>query len=65
MGYKPDFEVKAYYREGGALAMHTWHTTPHSKDMEVSAFRSRPEIGRIEVLDRRSDGDGFKSVRTP
>lgn len=59
---QPDFEVKAYYRDGGALAMHTWHIGEHSKDMEVSVFRSRPEIGRIEVLDRRSNGGGYKTV---
>lgn len=56
------FEVKAYYHKGGGLAMHTWHTTEVSKDIELAAFRSRREIGRIEVLDRRSDGDGFKTV---
>lgn len=47
-----DFEVTAYYRHGG-LAMITVHKGERSKDMEVSVFRSRPEIGRVVVRDLR------------
>jgi hypothetical protein len=47
-----DFEVTAYYRKGG-VAMITTHVGEHSKDMEVAAFRSRPEIGYVKVRDLR------------
>lgn len=47
-----DFEVTGYYKDGGR-AFITVHKGEHSKDMEVSAARSRPEIGRVEVRDLR------------
>lgn len=53
------FEVQAYYREGGGLAFITRHSSEVSKQIEVQAAQSRPEIGRVVVRDLRlSRGPG-------
>lgn len=45
-------EVRGFYNNRGRqpdqMACHTWHTSEVSRDMEISAFRSREDIGRIE-----------------
>jgi hypothetical protein len=47
-----EWEVTGYYKTGGK-AFITTHATEHSKDMEVSAAKSRDDIGRVEVRDLR------------
>ena len=49
---KWQWEVTGYFKSGGK-AFVTVHSTEHSKDMEVSAARSRNDIGQIEVRDLR------------
>lgn len=52
-----DYEITAYYNSRGAapgkIAMITTHRGEHSRDMELSAFRSRDDIGEIKVRDLR------------
>jgi hypothetical protein len=47
------WEVRGFYnergRQPGHLACHTWHKAEVSRDTEIAAFRSRKDIGRIEV----------------
>lgn len=54
-----DWEVTGYYKTGGK-AFITTHTTEWSKDMEISAAKSRDDIGRVEVRDLRlSERPGY------
>lgn len=51
-----DWQVTCYYnntvkppKKPGDLAIQTVHVGTSSKDMEVQAARSRPDIGEIDV----------------
>lgn len=57
---KWDWQVTCYYGEKakppqvpGELAIQTVHVGESSRDMEVAAARSRPEIGVIDVVQLR------------
>jgi hypothetical protein len=45
--------VRSFYNRNGAapgaMNIQTWHTTEHSRDMEIAASLSRADIGRVEV----------------
>lgn len=49
------WEVRSFYnqsgRSPGQMAIHTWHTSEVSRDMEIGASKSRLDIGRVEVRD--------------
>lgn len=47
------YEVQAFYKDG-RMAFHTWNIGQFSRDMEIAAARSRPDIGRIQW---RAPGD--------
>jgi hypothetical protein len=56
----PDFDLKFYYgpkakppRVPGQLAIATWHIGEGSAQTEIQVGRSREDIGRIEIVDRR------------
>jgi hypothetical protein len=46
-------EHRSFYRAAGGLCIHTWHTSQHSLDMEVSVSKGRKDIGKVEVRDSR------------
>jgi len=52
-----DYEITAYYNSRGAapgeVAMITTHVGEASRDMELSVFRSRDDIGEIKIRDLR------------
>ena len=53
---RPQFEVRAYYAANpDKLALHTWNTDLLSRDMEIQAFLSRADIGKIQW--RNGDGE--------
>lgn len=58
-----DFALRSYYGKRakkpkipGKLALETVHLGEASRDMEISAGRSRDDIGLIFMRDLRSDG---------
>ena len=42
------YEVQAFYKADGRMAFHTWNIGQHSRDTEIAAAHSRPEIGRVQ-----------------
>lgn len=52
-----DFEVRSFYNSLGAapgqMNIHTWHVGEASRDVEIAASKSRPDIGRVEWRDVR------------
>lgn len=46
------YHVRSFYNQRGAapgqMNIHTWHTTKHSRDMEISVSRGRDDVGRVE-----------------
>lgn len=58
-----DYRLRFYYGKRakrpkipGRLALETVNRGARSRDMDIAAGRSRPEIGRIEVRDYSSEG---------
>lgn len=56
------YEVQAFYKNG-AMAFHTWNIGQMSRDMEIAAARSRPDIGRVQW--RISGGPGVWTAVQP
>lgn len=46
------YHVRSFYNAKGAapgaMNIQTWHTTKHSRDMEISVSQGRKDIGRVE-----------------
>ena len=48
------YEVQAFYKADGKLAFHTWNIGQRSRDMEIAAAHSNPDIGHVQW---RAPGD--------
>jgi hypothetical protein len=46
------WEVRGFYNQLGIapnqMVIHTWHTSEHSRDLEIQVLKERRDVGRIE-----------------